>query len=271
MRNDLQTGVTEKLDSYVYIYVDPETEKPFYIGKGTGDRFLAHLDVQPGTAKGDKINEIKGQGKEPRIDFLRWGLSEAEANLVEAAAIDLIGKENLVNLKSGHHPSHGRSNSDDFSTKRTSKPENTPGPEIDSEPKGHGRITSKDLITMVAAEKVTVDDAAILITINKLYRSNMSPLALKEATRGIWVLDPRRANKAKYAMAVFQGVVREVYLIKEWHKSGTLTYKTRDDVFDPDRWEFSGEVAPEKIREKYIDKFVGKGRQNPIHYVNVPR
>ena len=58
----------------------------------------------------------------------------------------------------------------------------------------------------VPAESVTVDDEAILITINKLFQSNMSERALYEATRGIWVLDPYRANKAKYAMAVFRAL-----------------------------------------------------------------
>ena len=48
MSDNLPGGVAEKLESYVYVYVDPETEKPFYIGKGKGDRFLAHLDVQSG-------------------------------------------------------------------------------------------------------------------------------------------------------------------------------------------------------------------------------
>ena len=101
----------------------------------------------------------------------------------------------------------------------------------------------------------------------------MSELALKEATRGIWVLNPHRANKAEYAMAVYQGIVREVYRIDKWFPSGTHPYKTRDATSFkncvPERWEFSGEVAPQNIRDKYIDKYVGKGLQNPIRYVNV--
>lgn len=272
MRENLPYGVAEKIESYVYVYVDPETEKPFYIGKGTGDRFLAHLDVQPGTAKGDRINEIRGRGKEPRIDILRWGLSESDAIMVEAAAIDLIGKENLVNLMSGHNPSHGRTKSEVSNTKPPSEQGITLVTEANSVPKGFGRITSKDLITMVAAKPVKVDDKAILITINQLYRSNITPLELYESTRGIWRMGPRR-EKAEYAMAVYRGIVREVYRIDKWYPSGTFPYKTRDDTWFkdcvPPRWEFSGEVAPQNIRDKYIDKSVGKGLQNPIRYVNV--
>jgi hypothetical protein len=272
MKENLPGEVAEELKCYVYVYVDPDTEKPFYIGKGTGDRFLAHLDVQPGTAKGDFIDKIRKNGKEPRIDILRWGLSDSEANLVEAAAIDLIGKENLVNIMSGHHPSHGRTKSVVDNTKLTSEPELPPGPEEISEPKGFGRITSKDLITMLAAEAVTVEHKAILITINQLYRSDISSLALYEATRGIWRMGKRREN-AEYAMAVFRGIVREVYTIDKWYPSGTLPYKTRDATgfknCIPERWEFSGEVAPQNIRDKYINKSVGKGLQNPIRYVNM--
>ena len=70
-------------------------------------------------------------------------------------------------------------------------------------------------------------------------------------------------------MAVYQGIVREVYRIDQWHPAGTLEYRTRDssDFRDSGRWEFSGEVARE-IREEYAGFSVGKGGQNPIRYVN---
>lgn len=118
---------------------------------------------------------------------------------------------------------------------------------------------------------ITIQHRAILITINQLYRSDMSPLELYEATRGIWVIGPRR-HGADYAMAVYDGIVREVYKIDRWYPSGTLDYKTRDATYfsdcDPPRWEFSGKVA-EDIRGEYVGRYVGPGSQNPIRYVNV--
>jgi hypothetical protein len=51
----------------------------------------------------------------------------------------------------------------------------------------------------------------------------MTTLELYEATRGIWVVNPPR-NKATYAMGVYQGIVREVYQIEQWHPAGTLVY-----------------------------------------------
>jgi hypothetical protein len=187
-----------------------------------------------------RITKIRQSGKEPLIDILRHGLSDTEASLVEAAAIDVIGKARLTNRVSGYH---------DHS---------------------FGRISSQEIITMLSAKKVTVRHKAMLITINKLYRSDMTPSELYEATRGIWVVGTRR-NKAEYAMAIYQGIVREVYRIEKWHPAGTLEYQTRDssDFKNSGRWEFSGSVAEKDIRDRYLGFSVGKSGQNPVRYVNV--
>jgi len=231
--------ISDILKSYVYVYIDPRNREPFYIGKGKGNRLFSHLDDQTDTEKVARIAEIRQNGKEPQIDILRYGLSDSEAALVEAAAIDLIGRAKLTNRVSGYHKG------------------------------SFGRITSQELITMLAAKPVEVRHKAILITINKLYRSNMTPLELYEATRGIWVVGSRR-NNAEYAMAVYQGIVREVYRVRQWYPAGTLEYQTRDssDFRNSGRWEFSGDVAHE-IRDEYVGFSVGKGGQNPIRYVNV--
>lgn len=96
----------------------------------------------------------------------------------------------------------------------------------------------------------------------------MTKRELYEATRVVWKIGERR-NNAQYAMAVYQGIVREVYKIESWYPSGTLDYLTRDDsTFDSlNRWEFSGEVDI-KLRDRYLNRFVGMGSQNPIRYVN---
>lgn len=227
------------LKAYVYVYIDPRNGEVFYIGKGRGNRLFSHLDDQSNTDKFARIVEIRRSGNEPQIDILRYGLTDSEAALVEAAAIDLISKAKLTNRVSGHHK------------------------------RSFGRITSQELIALLPAKPVKVRHKAILITINQLYRSNMTPLELYEATRGIWVVGPRR-NKAEYAMAVYQGIVREVYRITEWYPAGTLDYQTRDSsgFRNSGRWEFSGDVAVE-IRDKYVGFSVGKGGQNPIRYVNI--
>ncbi len=86
--------VAKILQSYVYVYIDPRNGKPFYIGKGKGNRLFSHLQDQFDIEKVAQIAEIRHSGKEPRIEILRYGLSDSEAHLVEAASIDLIGKAN---------------------------------------------------------------------------------------------------------------------------------------------------------------------------------
>lgn len=237
----IPSEVAASLKSYVYVYIDPRDKHPFYIGKGKGDRLFSHLDDQSESEKVAHIAEIRRGGQEPRIDLLRYGLSDSEAALVEAAAIDLLGKADLTNRVAGHHDG------------------------------SFGRITSEELLTMLTAKRVPVRHKAILITINQLYRSDMSPQELYEATRGIWKLAVGRASRAEYAMAVYQGIVRQVYKVEKWHPAGTLVYETRDSsgFKGSDRLEFSGSVAPQEIQREYLNLSVGKSGQNPIRYVKV--
>ncbi len=220
--------IADFLKSYVYLYIDPRNGEPFYIGKGKGNRLFAHLVDIAETQKVSRIAEIHSDGLEPQIDILRYGLSDSEAALVEAAAIDLLGKDKLTNIVSGHHE------------------------------QSFGRITSQEILLLVNAKPVQVHHNAILLTINSLYRSKMTPLELYETTRGCWRVGPRR-NTPDYAFSLFQGIVLEVYTIDKWYPAGTLDYKTRDSAVlkKEGRWEFSGKVA-EDIRGEYVGFSVGK-------------
>jgi len=235
--------VTEQLRHYVYLYIDPSTDEIFYIGKGVGNRIFAHLSEMNESKKVSTIQELKKQGKSPKIELLRYGLSESEAALIEASVIDFVGTGNLTNKVRGQHS------------------------------RSYGRISAKEIIATYSAPPVQITHKVILITINRIYRSDMSALELYEATRGIWRVG-RRRERAEYAFAIYRGVVREVYRIHHWYPSGTLTYQTRDDsdFGSRGRWEFKGEIAVD-IREQYyfrsVRKYLGSSNQNPFRYVNI--
>lgn len=235
--------IVDEIKSYVYIYSDPDTQKPFYIGKGQGNRCFQHFEDQSESDKVQKLNELKKNNKKPLIELLRYGLTDNEASLLEAALIDFAGPDCLANKVRGLHS------------------------------RSLGRVFVEDIILKYSAENAVIQEKALLITINKLYHSRMSDEELYEATRGIWKVSERR-NKAQLAFAVFQGIIREVYEISRWHPSGTLPYKYRDasSFAGLRRWEFEGEKVPEDIRNKYLKKsvrnYMPKGNQNPIKYIN---
>lgn len=234
--------VAECLQHYVYLYVDPRTSAPFYVGKGQGARVLAHLGSDDDDRKATLLREIQDAGLEPRLEILAHGLPDEEtAFRIEAAAIDVLGLGTLTNRMRGWKSVQ------------------------------FGRLSLDELVAYYAAEPVEVAHPALLIRINRLYQHGMDAEALYEATRGVWRLSPRR-ERAGFALAVFEGVVREVYRIDSWHRAGTTAYRTRNDTDRPDRWEFLGAVAEAVVRERYrlrsVAAYFRKGQQAPVVYVN---
>lgn len=244
LREYLPEGVAERLGYYIYLYIDPRNGRPFYVGKGKGERILAHFGDDRDSKKVRIITELSSEGMSPRLEILAHGLKDEEtAFRVEAAAIDLLGLDSLTNEMRG------------WKSLQT------------------GRMTLDELIGYYAAEPVTVTHPTLLIRVNQLYRHNMSSLELYEITRGIWKVGPRRAS-VKYAMAVFEGIVREVYEVQEWNPALSIAYSTRD-LSERDRegrWEFSGRVAADNIRGNYrlrsVRSYFRRGNQSPTVYVN---
>lgn len=235
--------LVEKLGYYVYLYINPQNGQVFYVGKGHGSRCLAHLSDQAESHKVQTIREIQAAGLQPKIEILVHGVEdEITALKIEAAVIDLLGKSSLTNQVRGY------------------------------ESVTFGRMPLEILSAIYQKEHVVVDEPAILIRVNKTYRYGMSEKELYDFTRGVWKVGERR-KKARYAFCVFAGIVREVYRIEKWHPAGT-TPNTRppEEINRPGRWEFTGQIAEEAIRQKYLLKSVDalfvKSSQNPITYVN---
>lgn len=102
MKPRFSQKVSEKLRYYVYLYIDPRNGRPFYVGKGKSNRAFSHLKMVTATTKVKILRELAKLGHEPRIEILKYNLTEKEAILVEAATIDLLGLKKLTNQVHGH-------------------------------------------------------------------------------------------------------------------------------------------------------------------------
>ena len=119
-----------------------------------------------------------------------------------------------------------------------------------------------------------ITDDVVAIKINNLYRPDMTPMELYESTRGYWRISMDTARKAKYALSIADNIVREVYLIVDWYKAMTtmslLKSEHGEDSLNTNRIEFIGRIAPEDVRNKYVDKSVKnlykRGEANPCKY-----
>lgn len=97
--NNLKKTEEDKI-YYVYVYIDPRNFKPFYYGKGMGNRSKAHEDS--GNAKMNaRISEIKKAGEKPIVRIIATGLTEDQAFAVEKTLI-WICPHPLCNLSKGN-------------------------------------------------------------------------------------------------------------------------------------------------------------------------
>lgn len=249
---------------YVYLFRDPSTNNIFYIGYGSGNRAEQLKNRNSETiAVIDKIRKEFNKTNRPIediIEILRDNIDLDTAQKIEGAAIDLIGLSNLTNQIGGKGTT---------SWKERQKNKFSMG-------FIHGRASEiREIID--PKEEADITERAILIRINQLYQYGIDADSLYDATRGVWVIGPRR-ECAEYAFSVFRGIVMEVYKINHpWHQAGKQEtfYKTRpayNERFESRRWEFEGKVAEKEIREKYLKKsvkrYLSNGSQNPIKYVN---
>ncbi|NLU43837.1 MAG: hypothetical protein GXX11_02990 [Acholeplasmataceae bacterium] len=247
---------------YVYMYSDPtDNNKPFYVGKGKDKRVESHLKDTSNTPKARKIQELRNKGKEPIIEILIHDVSEETALNVEATVIDLLKLDNLKNkIKGKGSNKYGRKSLEAF-----------------RQLGGYEELKRKD-----------ITENLIIIRINQLYYEGISAVDLYDGTRGLWRININRVKdlgtgelEYKYALAVYQGQVKEVYEIKDWYPAYSTFYndeKRREpDLSDPKseklekRYEFVGKIAAKPIRSKYHkkvipDEIMPRRSQYPIIY-----
>ena len=232
----IDTTLSDALGHYVYLLVDPRDGKVFYVGKGVSDRCLQHDHPDDGAEKAARIAEIKSAGLETKVEIVRHGLaSREEAFLVESAVIDVYGIENLTNKVRGHGAT-------DF-----------------------GRASLAALAARYAPEEAVILHRVVFVKLATTFKKGMSADALYEAARGVWNLSPETASKYSYVLAIWEGLVIEVYQVDRWQPADPRHYPTRgldaeDFIPVPGMLctEFVGAVASEEIRKHYLGKSVRK-------------
>ncbi len=231
----LSQSTIEKLEYYVYLLSDPRTGKVFYVGKGHGNRINHHLlgALVEKTKETNKIKKIREIQKAGR----EVKLIILRHGLTEKEAFEIESSIiDYIGMKNLTNLVLGHNSFD------------------------RGKMTLKNIKIEYEAIKAVFDEPVMLIRINKLYRYDMSEKELYEATRKDWKVG-ENANKIKIVCSVYLGIIREVYIVNKWVQSKEV----------PGRMLFTGKVASNKIRNKYIDKSVShllkQGSQNPIKYV----
>lgn len=251
MTQQIPQAVIEALGFYVYRLVDPRNSETFYVGKGQGERVLQHAwaalsDVIPADRL-DRIRDIRDCGQQEQIIIHRHGMDEAAALHVEAALIDAYSS--LTNMVRGH------------------------GAQL-------GAATLAELLDRYAATEAQIPVPAIIIKIEREWRSDLTADQLYERVRRYWHCNPAgRTPPPTHAIAVARGLIREIYAIECWEeyrdwpedfdKSRLLS---RDDPWTPGqvRRGFIGQIAIEYAYLKRCSvRHLGQaGSQNPIAYVN---
>lgn len=254
-RLHLPSEVAERLGPYyVYALVDPENDHIFYVGKGSGQRLMAHgreadltVDATSRSLKVREIRRIRETGNEPRIDIVRHGLSEGQALLVEAALIDVL--PGLMNKVVGHGADVGCAPLEEYAVQYGAAPvpESAPAAVL-------VRITGwKD-----SPEEI---EPGVYRDGNG-FRPGMTEQDLVNSTRAWWRMSPKTVERRNihHAVAVHEGVTRAVMEIGDWirRNDGRWAFAATPlgggEVFDA--W-----VGPLGRRVEFT-----KAAQNPITY-----
>jgi hypothetical protein len=103
---------------YTYIYFNPETDVPFYVGKGKDDRANTHIK---GLSSGNKyamgrIRNLRAKGIEPTVEIIHT-TNETAAFWLERCFIAAYGRKDL-----GTGSLQNKSDGGEGATGRRSKP-----------------------------------------------------------------------------------------------------------------------------------------------------
>lgn len=236
---------SQELKYYVYVLLDPKDNKPFYVGKGMGNRVFNHLDcvlsdIDTSNAKYDIIRKIIKSGQTVKHVLVRHGLSESEAFQIEATLIDTLSYCGILlsNISGGHNSIE------------------------------KGLMTSEEIIRLYNAQPLNnIGSDCILININKTYKRGNGTNPIYQATKETWLISESKLPQIKYVLSEFRGLIVEVFEVKNWYAKQRSKNKTIDKEkkikikIEVTGYGFNGVVAPDEIRNLYINKSVAHAKK----------
>lgn len=287
-RPDPIADVAELLGNYVYLLVDPRDGRPFYVGKGRGERAQAHeiaaLAERLETPSADRaaedetdlklaqIRSIHDAGQSPEVWIARYGMTENEYTAAEAALIDVLS---TFEIRAGQKPTPLQGTGVYLTNRRREAT------------RGHGLVKLQTLIDDYSAPELTTEHPLLLIRLNAwkdlvepvpggkrrdgygfrdewLDRSRIDIDELGTATCAWWVLSPDSVKRrgVSHAVAVYRGVTRGLFEIGKWEtmKSSNRRGFVGTPVTSGPLWEEV--VGPHGHRVQGLKK----GAQNSIRY-----
>lgn len=247
----------EAIGHYVYALIDPRQKsgRVFYVGKGQGNRLFQHeLQDDSKTPEGkathhrklQTINAIQRAGLSVGHKLVRYGLTEDEAFVAEAAVIDVLKATQPGVLTNA----------------------------IDGQTHGHGYCDADDLAHDLSAEPLEADGPLLIIKIEKLWPQLVNKYGsatsvpwdeIYRAARGAWVLSEKRVRRTECVLVVATGLVRAVVVPTGWC-SAKLNRRRKMMTGTEPRDQFR------QFEEQYVGKSVAhlfkRGSANSVHYVN---
>ena len=248
-----------ELKAYVYALFDPLEDRPFYIGKGRGNRVFQHVEgailEDKESNKYEKIREIRDRGENNRVKhtLVRHGMSDEVAFEVESALIDLANRTgaNLTNEVTGHNSiENGMMSADDVMRKYNAQPLNE-------------LLHSVAIININKKYKLVRDEA---LQVNTKYSGKD---LIYESVKQAWVMGKRR-DSVEYVLAEYRGIIVEVYEVIEIINNESNPERWYKVTGYKNRWGFHGRRASDNIRDNYLNKSIAhhkkRGAANPIRY-----
>ncbi len=200
----------------------------------------ALTDIDTSIAKYEKIREIVQSGQTVRHVIVRHGLSESEAFQIEASLIDTLIYCGLLlsNIVGGHNSIE------------------------------KGLMTSEEIIRLYDAQPLNqMGSDCVLININRTYKRGSGTDPIYQATKEIWLISESKLPHIHYVLSEFRGLIVEVFKVKNWYPKQRLKNKTVDKEqkikiqIEVTGYGFDGAVAPDEIRNLYINKSVAHLKQ----------